>query len=84
MAKLVYGLNQSLDGYIDHQKFRPSQALFRHFNEQDASVMNPLLPHSDPCHPCKSVVALPRLGARTLKAWAFTAQTYCTRQRLRC
>jgi dihydrofolate reductase len=33
MAKLVYGLNQSLDGYIDHQKFSPSPALFRHFIE---------------------------------------------------
>lgn len=31
MAKLAYGLNQSLDGYVDHQKFRPSPALFRHF-----------------------------------------------------
>jgi dihydrofolate reductase len=30
-AKLVYGLNQSLDGYVDHLKFRPSLALFRHF-----------------------------------------------------
>jgi dihydrofolate reductase len=34
MAKLVYGLNQSLDGYVDHQAFRPSAALFRHFIEQ--------------------------------------------------
>jgi dihydrofolate reductase len=34
MAKLVYGLNQSLDGYIDHQAFAPSPSLFRHFIEQ--------------------------------------------------
>ena len=34
MAKLVYGLQQSLDGYVDHQKFRPSKTLFRHFIEQ--------------------------------------------------
>jgi len=34
MAKLVYGLNQSLDGYVDHQEFRPKPALFRHFIEQ--------------------------------------------------
>jgi dihydrofolate reductase len=34
MAKLVYGLNQSLDGYVDHQKFAPAPALFRHFIEQ--------------------------------------------------
>jgi dihydrofolate reductase len=31
MAKLVYGLNQSLDGYVDHTAFKPSLALFRHF-----------------------------------------------------
>jgi dihydrofolate reductase len=34
MAKLVYELNQSLDGYVDHQKFVPSPALFRHFTER--------------------------------------------------
>ena len=34
MAKLVFGLNQSLDGYIDHQAFDPDPALFRHFIEQ--------------------------------------------------
>ena len=33
MARLVYGLNQSLDGYVDHLKFKPSPALFRHFIE---------------------------------------------------
>ena len=35
MAKLVFGLNQSLDGYVDHQKFGPpNPVLFRHFLEQ--------------------------------------------------
>ncbi len=34
MAKLVYELNQSLDGYVDHQKFSPNPALFRHFIER--------------------------------------------------
>ena len=34
MAKLVFGLNQSLDGYVDHQAFEPDPALFRHFIEQ--------------------------------------------------
>src|SRR5579862_526549 len=34
MAKLVYGMNQSLDGYVDHLEFRPGPALFRHFVEQ--------------------------------------------------
>src|SRR5262249_9873694 len=31
MAKLVYALNQSLDGYVDHMEFAPEPALFRHF-----------------------------------------------------
>ncbi|MBP1887625.1 dihydrofolate reductase family protein [Sinorhizobium mexicanum] len=31
MAKLVYALNQSLDGYVDHTEFAPDPALFRHF-----------------------------------------------------
>ena len=32
MAKLVYGLNQSLDGYVDHMKLGPPPpAAFRHF-----------------------------------------------------
>jgi dihydrofolate reductase len=31
MAKLVFGMNQSLDGYVDHMKFGPSPTLFRHF-----------------------------------------------------
>ena len=31
MARLVFGMNVSLDGYVDHMKFAPSPALFRHF-----------------------------------------------------
>jgi hypothetical protein len=31
MAKLVFALNQSLHGYVDHMGFTPSPALFRHF-----------------------------------------------------
>ena len=34
MAKLVFGMNQSLDGYVDHDKFAPPPALFRHFIEE--------------------------------------------------
>jgi dihydrofolate reductase len=34
MAKLIFGLNQSLDGYVDHQAFAPGPALFCHFIEQ--------------------------------------------------
>jgi dihydrofolate reductase len=31
VAKLVFGMNQSLDGYVDHTAFAPNPALFRHF-----------------------------------------------------
>src|SRR6185437_7847764 len=31
MARLVFALNQSLDGYVDHMEFAPDPALFRHF-----------------------------------------------------
>ena len=31
MAKLIYALNQSLDGFVDHDAFAPEPALFRHF-----------------------------------------------------
>lgn len=34
MAKLVFGMNQSLDGYVDHTLFAPSPTLFRHFIEE--------------------------------------------------
>ncbi len=37
MAKLVFGMNQSLDGYVDYDKFGPSPGLFRHFIEQARS-----------------------------------------------
>ncbi|QDE39130.1 dihydrofolate reductase [Luteibacter pinisoli] len=33
MAKLVFAINQSLDGYVDHQAFAPGPLLFRHFIE---------------------------------------------------
>jgi dihydrofolate reductase len=34
MARLVFGMNQSLDGYVDHTAFAPGPALFRHFIEE--------------------------------------------------
>jgi dihydrofolate reductase len=34
MAKLVFGMNQSLDGYVDHMAFGPSPTLFRHFIQE--------------------------------------------------
>src|ERR1700741_4849197 len=33
MAKLVFGRNQSLDGYVDHLEMRTGPALFRHWIE---------------------------------------------------
>lgn len=32
MAKLVFGMNQSLDGYVDHEKFPPDASLFGHWS----------------------------------------------------
>ncbi|HEY0115849.1 MAG TPA: dihydrofolate reductase family protein [Allosphingosinicella sp.] len=34
MARLVFGMNQSLDGYVDHMRFAPDPTLFRHFIEE--------------------------------------------------
>lgn len=34
MATLVCGMNQSLDGYIDHEEFAPDDDLFRYFIEE--------------------------------------------------
>jgi dihydrofolate reductase len=31
MARLVFSMNQSLDGYVDHTAFAPGAALFQHF-----------------------------------------------------
>ena len=38
MAKFVFGMNLSLDGYVDHQEFAPDPALFRHWTEQVRGV----------------------------------------------
>ncbi len=34
MAKIVFGMNVSLDGYVDHDAFAPCPVLFRYFIEQ--------------------------------------------------
>jgi dihydrofolate reductase len=31
MARLVFGMNVSLDGYVDHDRFEPGPELFRHW-----------------------------------------------------
>lgn len=33
MATFVFGMNQTLDGYVDHTAFAPGPTLFRHFIE---------------------------------------------------
>jgi len=33
MAKIVFGMNLSLDGYVDHERFAPGPVLFRHWIE---------------------------------------------------
>jgi len=33
MAKIVFGMNVSLDGYVDHDRFAPDAGLFRHWIE---------------------------------------------------
>ena len=34
MAKIIFGMNVSLDGYVDHDAFAPDPTLFRHFIDQ--------------------------------------------------
>jgi dihydrofolate reductase len=34
MARIVFGMNQSLDGYVDYTEFEPGPTLFRHFIEE--------------------------------------------------
>ena len=34
MAKLIFGMNMSLDGYVDHDRFAPDATLFSYFIEQ--------------------------------------------------
>lgn len=39
MAKLIYGMHQSLDGYVDHMKLGPpGPAVFQHFIDQIRGV----------------------------------------------
>jgi len=43
MAKLFFGMNQSLDGYVDHDRMTPpSPKLFRHFVDQTDSLAGSL------------------------------------------
>ena len=38
MAKLVYGLQMTLDGFVDHTAFNPTPKVFRHFIEHTGHV----------------------------------------------
>ena len=38
MARLIFALNQSLDGYVDHTEFAPDPLLFRHFIDDVRSL----------------------------------------------
>ncbi len=42
MAKFVFGMNLSLDGYVDHQEFAPGPVLFRHWIDQVRGVSGSL------------------------------------------
>lgn len=42
MARLVYALNQSLDGYVDHDAFAPDAVVFRHFIDHAAGLAGSL------------------------------------------
>jgi len=38
VAKLIFGMNLSLDGYVDHEEFGPDPTLFRHWIEHVRGV----------------------------------------------
>jgi len=42
MAKLVFGMNVSLDGYVDYDKFAPGPELFRHWIENTRGLAGSL------------------------------------------
>jgi dihydrofolate reductase len=42
MAKIVFALNQSLDGFVDHMAFMPDPVLFRHFIDDVRSLAGSL------------------------------------------
>lgn len=42
MAKLIFALNLSLDGYVDHMKFSPDATVFQHFVEDVQTVTGSL------------------------------------------
>ena len=50
MATLVFGMNQSLDGYVDHMAASPSPTLFNHFIEEARWQAGSVVVAADPLH----------------------------------
>ena len=46
MAKIIYTLNQSLDGYVNHTAFAPNLKLFHHFRHHPRRPLHPRRPTS--------------------------------------
>jgi len=42
MARLIFGMNVSLDGYVDHDRFAPDPVLFRHWTDVARSATGSL------------------------------------------
>jgi dihydrofolate reductase len=42
MAKFVFGMNMSLDGYVDHDRFAPDPVLFQYFIAQTRTMAGAL------------------------------------------
>ena len=61
MSKLVFGMNQSLDGYVDHMAFAPGPTLFRHFIEE-ARGHRPATWAAAPIGPIDTVASLRSQG----------------------
>jgi dihydrofolate reductase len=38
VATFVFGMNVSLDGYVDHEPFAPDETLFRHWIEHERAI----------------------------------------------
>jgi hypothetical protein len=64
MAKLIFGLQQSLDGYVDHLEMRPRPALFRHFRP---FVLGHGTPFFAGPRPPLRLVASDRIGEDTIR-----------------
>jgi hypothetical protein len=48
MAMLVFGMNMSVDGYVDYDRFAPDPELFRYFIEQTRNTAGQLVTIYDP------------------------------------